>query len=41
MSHHIEEEEREVFVLARKLLDDARARSLAEEFDERKRAESK
>ena len=40
LSHHIEEEEREVFALARKLIDDERARSLAEEFVERKRAEA-
>ena len=40
LSHHIEEEEREVFALARKLIDEDQAQRLAEEFDERKSAET-
>ena len=40
VSHHIEEEEREVFALARKLINEEHAQRLTEEFDERKRAEA-
>lgn len=36
LEHHVDEEEDEVFVLARKLIDEQRARALAEEFNERK-----
>ena len=34
--HHIKEEEKEVFALARQLIDDKEAEQLAKEFDERK-----
>ena len=39
LSHHIEEDERDVFALARKLINEEQAQRLAEEFDERKREE--
>lgn len=39
LEHHIEEEEGEVFRLARKLWDEARAEQLASEFEDRKKSE--
>jgi len=39
LEHHMQEEEDEVFALARKLLDDAAATSLAERFEQRKTQE--
>lgn len=38
--HHVEEEERDVFPLARTLIGDERATDMAREFDERKSAEA-
>lgn len=38
--HHVDEEEDEVFPLAAELIDPARGRELASEFDVRKRAEA-
>lgn len=40
LSHHIEEEERDVFALARELISEEQAQRLSEEFDERKNAET-
>lgn len=39
LEHHVEEEEKEVFVKAREVIDDDQARRLASEFDQRKRSE--
>lgn len=39
VEHHVDEEEKEVFPLAKTLIADARAAELAGEFDDRKRAE--
>ncbi len=41
LEHHIEEEQNEVFQLAKKLIDDEKTNQLAEEFDQRKAAEMK
>ncbi len=37
LEHHVEEEEKDVFRLARKLISDKRAREMAEEFDRLKK----
>lgn len=37
--HHLEEEEKDVFVLARKVIDDKTAKQLAADFNDRKPAE--
>jgi len=39
LEHHMDEEENDVFALAREAIDDARADELATEFDERKQSE--
>ena len=39
--HHLDEEEKEVFPLARKLIDDGKAEPMVAEFDRRKAAEAK
>jgi hemerythrin-like domain-containing protein len=39
--HHVDEEEREVFPLAKTLLEEGRAVDMAQEFQERKRSEEK
>ncbi len=39
--HHLDEEEKEVFPLAKKLIADDKAKALAEAFDKRKTAEKK
>lgn len=39
LEHHMDEEENEIFNKAKMLLDDQRAQRLAEEFEQRKRAE--
>lgn len=41
LEHHMEEEEEEVFVLARKLLNDSEAESMTPTFNERKKSEKK
>ena len=40
LEHHMDEEEAEVFPLARRLIDDSRASQLAKDFDERKAKET-
>lgn len=39
LEHHLDEEEEDVFPLARKVIDDAKAEQLATDFDRRKAAE--
>ncbi len=41
LDHHMEEEEKEVFSMARKIIDEAQAKQLAQAFNERKEAELK
>lgn len=41
LEHHMEEEEEEVFKLAKEIIDDNKAEALTKKFDERKRQEKK
>lgn len=41
LDHHMDEEEKEVFSMARKIIDDRQAEQLAQEFNGRKDAELK
>lgn len=41
VEHHVDEEEREVFPLAKGLIKESRAKEMADEFEDRKQAEEK